>query len=310
MLAREVRRDNLMSTSTLEAGRVRRRLAIWASVVLGLVGLLVVQACLPETRLIPTWGNPLPALVVLGIFIAALGCEYVDSALGMGYGTTLTPLLLLIGFEPLAVVPAVLLSECVTGLAAGLMHHSDGNIDLIHDRGVRRTVLALSGLSVLGALLAVTVALRVPKFWLTAIIAIIILSVGFVILATIRQQWRFRPGHLLVLGGIAAFNKAFSGGGYGPLVTGGQIVSGIGARQAVGITSLAEGLTCVVGLLAYLLLGGAIQWALAVPLTLGALLSVPVATLTVRVLPEAQVRGAIGITTCILGLLMVLKLLS
>jgi uncharacterized membrane protein YfcA len=41
-------------------------------------------------------------------------CEFMDSSLGMGYGTTLTPLLLLMGFEPLQVVPAVLMSECVT----------------------------------------------------------------------------------------------------------------------------------------------------------------------------------------------------
>jgi len=29
----------------------------------------------------------------------------------MGYGTTLTPLLLILGFEPLQIVPAVLLSD-------------------------------------------------------------------------------------------------------------------------------------------------------------------------------------------------------
>ena len=39
------------------------------------------------------------------IFLAALFCEYIDSALGMGYGTTLTPLLLLAGFDPLEIVP-------------------------------------------------------------------------------------------------------------------------------------------------------------------------------------------------------------
>ena len=37
----------------------------------------------------------------------AFVCEFVDSTLGMGYGTSLTPILLLMGFEPLQVVPAV-----------------------------------------------------------------------------------------------------------------------------------------------------------------------------------------------------------
>jgi len=46
-------------------------------------------------------------VLVIGAFI----CEYVDSTLGMGYGTTLTPVLLLVGFAPMQIVPAILLSE-------------------------------------------------------------------------------------------------------------------------------------------------------------------------------------------------------
>ena len=33
--------------------------------------------------------------------------EYLDSGLGMGYGTALAPILILMGFNPLQVVPAV-----------------------------------------------------------------------------------------------------------------------------------------------------------------------------------------------------------
>ena len=36
-------------------------------------------------------------MVALFIVTAAFLCEYVDSTLGMGYGTTLTPLLLILG---------------------------------------------------------------------------------------------------------------------------------------------------------------------------------------------------------------------
>jgi len=35
------------------------------------------------------------------LFSIAFLCEYTDSTLGMGYGTTMTPILLLMGFEPL-----------------------------------------------------------------------------------------------------------------------------------------------------------------------------------------------------------------
>ena len=152
-------------------------------------------------------------------------------------------------------------------------------------------------------------AICIPKFWLTAVIATIILAVGVLILATVRRQLAYRRGHIITLGAVAAFNKGLSGGGYGPLVTGGQVVSGMSPRQAVAITSLTESLTCLIALVAYVLMRGSPDWSLAIPLTVGALLSVPVATLTVRRLPEVFMRGSVGVVTCLLGLLAFTKLL-
>lgn len=68
-------------------------------------------------------------LFVTVVFIA-LFCEYMDASIGMGYGTTLTPLLLIIGFLPLQVVPAVLLGQLVGGMVGGIFHHRLGNINL------------------------------------------------------------------------------------------------------------------------------------------------------------------------------------
>ena len=288
------------------AGRVR------LSAALVIVALLAIglQAVFPGARVIPNFGLALAGTTMLAIFLAAHLCEYMDSSLGMGYGTTLTPVLLLAGFEPLQIVPAVLLSEFVTGLAAGLLHHRDGNVDLLRDRKVQETALLLSTLSICGVLAAVTLAIHIPKFWLTAIIASIILAVGVLILATVRRQLAYRRSHIVALGAVAAFNKGLSGGGYGPLVTGGQVVSGMSPKQAVAITSLTESLTCLVGLVAYVWICGYPDWSLAVPLTTGALLSVPMATMTVKKLPEAFMRGSVGAVTCLLGLLTFIKLLS
>jgi uncharacterized membrane protein YfcA len=170
-------------------------------------------------------------------------------------------------------------------------------------------MLLLSALSVAGALAAVTVAVRISKFWLTALIGGIVLAVGIVILATVRRQLAYRKGHIVALGAVAAFNKGLSGGGYGPLVTGGQVVSGMSPKQAVAITSLAESLTCLVGLISYMWLRGNPSWSLAIPLTVGAVLSVPMATMTVRRLPESVMRCSVGAVTCVLGLLTLVKLI-
>ena len=64
------------------------------------------------------------------VAVIALLCEYMDASIGMGYGTTLSPILLIMGFLPLEVVPSVLLGQLVGGLAGAFFHHRLGNISL------------------------------------------------------------------------------------------------------------------------------------------------------------------------------------
>ena len=54
--------------------------------------------------------------MIFFLIIMAFACEYVDSTLGMGYGTTLTPLLIMMGYNPFQIVPVVLISELLSGL--------------------------------------------------------------------------------------------------------------------------------------------------------------------------------------------------
>jgi len=283
----------------------RRRLLLWSVLATLVVLLLLTRG---HRALAP--GVDLPPLTVLAIFGAALVCEYMDSALGMGYGTTLTPLLLIAGFAPMTIVPAVLFSELLTGVAAGLLHHRDGNLDLLADRRARLTLVSLAALSGVGAIAAVLLALRLPGHWLALAIVAIVLAMGLITLATAGRRIPYRPGAILAVGLVAAFNKGLSGGGYGPLVTAGQVVSGLPPRQAVAITSLAEALTCLIGLGGYLALGGVLDGDLLLPLAGGAMLSVPWATLTVRHLPEVWLRTGVGTLTILLGLVSLARLLA
>jgi hypothetical protein len=245
-----------------------------------------------------------PALV---LFFAALVCEYVDSSLGMGYGTILTPLLMLAGYSAAAIVPCLLLSELVTGICAAAMHQRDGNVDFLQDPDARRTAGLLSALSVVGAVLAVALALRLPAAYSTLGVGVIVLGAGTLVLLTRNARLRYRRRHIVLLGLLAAFNKSFSGGGYGPLVTAGQVVSGVAARKAVAITSLAESFTCLVGLVTYLAIRPELDWSMAIMLTSGALMSVPIATMTVKWMPENRLRLLVGLLTVCLGLVTLAK---
>jgi uncharacterized membrane protein YfcA len=68
--------------------------------------------------------------IIIVIVSLAFLCEYMDSTLEMGYGTTFIPVLLMLCFTPLQIVPAVLLSELFSGLLVGFFHHLEGNVNL------------------------------------------------------------------------------------------------------------------------------------------------------------------------------------
>jgi len=272
--------------------------------------------------------------LILGIAILAFVCEYMDSTLGMGYGTTLTPVLLIMGYEPLQVVPAVLISELITGLLAGVLHHREGNVDfrpkmidisaiasesryLGYIRSIGKAIprhlkvaMILAMCSTVGTISAVFVAVSVPKFWIKLYIGILVLSMGITILVCFNKKFRFSWKKIVGLGLLASFNKGISGGGYGPVVTSGQILSGVDGKSAVGITSLAEGLTCAVGIATYLLISGNnLDLRLAASIIAGALLSVPFSVKSVKKITEIRLKSAIAILTIALGLFTIGKIM-
>lgn len=148
--------------------------------------------------------------ILLGVL--AFFCEYVDSSLGMGYGTTLTPVLLLLGYPPLLIVPTVLFSEFLSGLTAGAFHHRLGNISLHRGSRDLGVILALAATGVVGTSIAVFVAINIPKTVLKGYIGAMVLAMGVLVFIFRRHQIRFSWGRIVSLGAISAFNKGISGG--------------------------------------------------------------------------------------------------
>ena len=171
--------------------------------------------------------------------------------------------------------------------------------------------LLLASCSVVGTVAAVFVAVNISKFWLKLYIGLLVLTMGIVILVCLKREFKFSWKKITFLGLIASFNKGMSGGGYGPVVTGGQILSGVEGKSAVGITSLAEGLTCLVGVITYMLVSrNPLDWRLAPWIIIGAVLSVPLSAKSVKIINTKTLKLAIAILTIILGTVTVIKTLS
>jgi len=113
-------------------------------------------------------------------------------------------------------------------------------------------VVLLVSCSMIGAVSAVFTAKVISKFWQQIYIGTIVISMGVVILLCLNRTFRFSWIKIVLLGVAASFNKGLTGGGYGPLVVSGQLLSGVESKNAIGITSMAEGITSLVGVITYL----------------------------------------------------------
>ena len=289
--------------------------------------------------------------------VIALVCEYVDSALGGGYGTILVPVLLTLNVDLIFLIPAVLFTEVWTGFGSGILHHCVGNANfkIKRDNGKLKSIsiakksndidkkegvfskldsmfrnseykinsffqsfsfstdikivsiLALCG--IVGGIIAPFIALNISDLVIKTYIGILVILVG--LLVFIRLKWKFTWWKITGIGLLAAFNKGLSGGGYGPLISSGQIIVDRNPKQAIASTSLSEGVVCVSSLIVYATISGitlnpAFGYFILALLT-GSLLSVPLAVLTVKYVPIKRLQPIIGIGTILLGIITLMK---
>lgn len=202
----------------------------------------------------------------LVVFAMVMG--FVDSALGMMYGTVLSPLLILIGYDVKSVVPAILISQAVCCSVASYRHHQLKNVNFqtgTTDYHVT-TILIWSGVfaCVIGVFISISIS---PKI-LNTYIAILVIVIALMILS--GKTFIMTSKKIYALGFISAFNKALSGGGFGPLVTGGQLVfKDRSEKGAVGSAVFAAASICLLSFFLWLLLNGMPPISLMAPLCVG-----------------------------------------
>jgi len=253
--------------------------------------------------------------LIIGIILLLLisfVCEFVDSSLGMGYGTTLTPLLLLFNFPVLQVVPAVLFSEFFAAGVAALCHHLHGNVLFSYSSEDFRIVVVLVIFGIFGGIIGVIMAVSIPTLLVTIYICCLVIAMGVLILA--RFRWTFSWKKITTFGIVSAFNKGLSGGGYGPVVAGGQILSGRDSKRAIGSTAFAETIVCLTSWLLFitlmpLTLSPPSFLYFELPLMVGAVLSAPLATYAVKITLPERMTHLVGAAAIILGIFSLTKTL-
>ncbi len=246
-------------------------------------------------------------LLTLVVVIAFI-LEFFDASAGMGYGI-LTPVLLLMGFAPLEAISAVLITSAGLSLLTGGLHHGFDNIDFLVKKNYR-ILGALIGFGIIAIVIASLIAVNIPSLFLRAYIGLLIVSVGIYILIKHKKKHKFSWKRLIAFGSLASFNKGLSGGGYGPVLSGGQIVSGVKSKEAVGITALTEGVISLIGFLTYFFINGAghMNWLLITALLIGGVLATPLAVYFVSRFHSKKLKYFIGIVSIIMGMIILLRI--
>lgn len=260
---------------------------------------------------------------IILVCFSAFIMEIIDAGLGMGYGTILSPLLMAFGYQPLIVVPSLLFSQAIGGFTASIFHHKFRNVDFkpkstnakkivksLKERGFAESfklgftkdfkiMLSITVLGILATIFGAFIAVKIPKSFLTAYIGILVLVIGILMLW--GKSFIFSWKKMMGVGLLASFNKGISGGGFGPVTTGGQVIAGNEHRSSIGCTTLSEAPICIAGFISYLLLKGLANYDLLIALSIGAAIGAPLGALLTKRIATKKLKYILGVIMFLLG---------
>lgn len=222
----------------------------------------------------------------------------------MGYGVSLTTMLLSIGVGTAMSSAVVHFSEVFTSLVSGSSHFRIGNFD-------KKIFKFLAIPGIIGGVFGAYVAVRAQNlFFLRPAISFVLLFLGFLIIVKflnkndpLKHTYDVpRIRKLMPLGFIAAFIDAIGGGGWGPITTPTLIAGNGDPKKTIGSVNAAEFFITLSISATFLLSLRAIDWKIVFPLLLGGIIAAPIAALLTNKLPEKIVGISVGISIIILSL--------
>jgi uncharacterized membrane protein YfcA len=247
-------------------------------------------------------------LTYLFLIFPAFLTALIDIVFGMGFGLTMTPILILMGYPPHEIVPALLFSSLIGNLFSPIFHHKFKNVDLSLCSKHFNMSMLIGILGVVGSFIGASVSIGISDLFLGLYIGLLIVTLGLFLLLNKKLSASFSWLKLTFIGFFGSFNKGISGSGFGPIVTTGMIIMNINEKVAVSIQTFSELFVSIAGFLTFLLAGIQISWNLLLPLSIGVAFSTPLAAFVVNKFETKKLRTGIALATVVLGILTLLAL--
>lgn len=232
--------------------------------------------------------------IVWSVVLLAAFFEFMDASAGMGFGTALTPLLLMIGFDPKQIVPVVMIQQGAAGLVGAFLHREFENVEWkfspMSESVKLWLIIAVTGvLFNTAAIVGVYKIFEIDKIWIKLYVAILLLGMGAVSLFQSKKERPYKPGKMVFWAALAGFNKGVGGGGYGPVVTVGGLLAGVPVKSMLAVTAISEGTVSTLSVVTWVLMlssGVQIDYILLPSFMLATMFSAVAAPYMTRVFPE------------------------
>ncbi len=256
-----------------------------------------------------TWrDDKLFSFDLLLIFIAFL-TALIDIIFGMGFGLTMTPILLFLNYTPKEIVPALLLSSLIGNILSSYFNHRLRNADFSPGGRLFKLVIVIGIVGMVGSIIGAVVNTGVSNFYLGLYIGSLITGSGLFLLLNKTMSTSFSWVKIVLLSLFGSFNKGISGSGFGPIITTGMLYMKIKEKEAVSVQSFAELFVSLVGFITFIVSGATVNWDLTISLFIGVAASAPIASLIVNKSGEGTLRSAIAVVTIILGIATLVRLI-
>ena len=232
--------------------------------------------------------------IVWSVVLLAAFFEFMDASAGMGFGTALTPILLVVGFDPKQIVPVVMIQQGMAGIVGAFLHREFENVEWKFSP-MSETVKLWMIIGVTGCIaVAISICgvykyLHVEKIWIKLYVAILLLMMGIISVYSAKKDKPYRPNKMIGFAALAGFNKGVGGGGYGPVVTIGGLLAGVPVKSMLAVTAICEGTVSTFAIIVWLALltsGVQIDYLLLPSMMLATMFSAVAAPYMTRVFPE------------------------
>ncbi len=246
--------------------------------------------------------NEFYAMLLVG-FIAQL----VDGAVGLGYGVTCAVSMMMFGVNLPAISGSIHTAEMFSSGVSGYSHYKFGNVN-------KKLLGWLIIPGVIGSFLGASLLIYIGNTYEMITYAILsaytlIIGIRLIIIAFRKKQTKGKVKRAGLLGFTGGFLDAFSGGGWGPIVTSSLLAKGRKSSYVVGTVSLAEFFVTLTAAITFFASLGVSHWYIVAGLILGGIAAAPMAAKLAGRLPQKVALLAVAFLVIVFSVRIFIKII-